>query len=293
MKKLSQFLTYGLARMFLTSLKWLPITWTLFLGERIGLICYRLMPNRRKIVRRNLRIAKEHLSEPMDALERQTREVFLRSGANLLTGFCFSRLPWHKVEKYISIKGISLLNEKVKKGQGVIVLMAHMGPWEALAHLPEIFRKKGISCELAAMFRPLNNKPLNRWVKKEREASGTRMFSRDDGFSLPLKHLRNGGMLGILADQKMKQGPKVDFFGQPAFTNPLPGLFQRRTGAALVSLSFTRTGKQQWLLEFHHVEPLSKDSTPSREAMCQATNRALEKAISESLTDEFWFQRRF
>ena len=49
-------------------------------------------------------------------------------------------------------------------------------------------------------------------------------------------------MLGILADQKMRERPRVDYFGQEVPSSPIPGLFHSRSGAPLFVLSVATTG---------------------------------------------------
>jgi lauroyl/myristoyl acyltransferase len=64
------------------------------------------------------------------------------------------------------------------------------------------------------MYRPLNNTYLDRWYRKQRQARGAALYSRRDGFHKPVDFVRSGGMLAVLADQKMRQGPSVPFMGR-------------------------------------------------------------------------------
>ena len=86
------------------------------------------------------------------------------------------------------------------------------------------------------MYRPLNNTYLDGWFKNQREASGARLFSRRDGFHKPVDFIRSGGILFILADQKMREGPLASYFGLEVATSPFPGLFHRRSRAPMLAL---------------------------------------------------------
>jgi KDO2-lipid IV(A) lauroyltransferase len=128
-------------------------------------------------------------------LEAQTKEVFQRAGANLFSGFTFNRMSPEQVEHHIQVEGLGHLETALAAGKGAIILLAHMGPWEALTQLPGFAARHDIEAPFGAMYRPLNNSYLDDWFKSQREASGTRLFSRRDGFHKPVDFIRNGGML--------------------------------------------------------------------------------------------------
>ncbi|HAY99174.1 MAG TPA: hypothetical protein DCY38_00065, partial [Opitutae bacterium] len=238
---------YVLARAVVSLLQRLPVTFAFWLGRKIGWLCWKLMSRRRAIVRKNLEIvngwmdaqsadggammanggeserknknphhssAITHPSSLALPLEAQVKEVFLRAGANLFSGFTFNRMSPEQAAEHIRIEGIEHLKAALAEGKGAIILLAHMGPWEALAQLPGLGKQQyRVEAPFGAMYRPLNNNYLDEWYRSQREGQGTRLFSRRDGFHKPVDFLRAGGMLGILSDQKMREGVEVSFFG--------------------------------------------------------------------------------
>jgi KDO2-lipid IV(A) lauroyltransferase len=168
-----------------------------------------------------------------------------------------------------------------------------MGPWEALTQLPGFAARHGIEAPFGAMYRPLNNTYLDDWFKAEREGQGTRLFSRRDGFHKPVDFLRSGGMLGILADQKMRQGPVTSYFGIEAASNPIPGLFHRRSGAPMLALSVVTVAPMRWVLTLAPVFFHEDIDLSSREALARITNRALEQRLACSPCDCLWMHKRF
>jgi KDO2-lipid IV(A) lauroyltransferase len=227
------------------------------------------------------------------SLEGQVREVFLRSGANLFAGFTFNRMGSEEAEKYIEIEGIDNLKDALAGEKGAIVLLAHMGPWEALAQLPEFGRRRGVSAPFGAMYRPLNNFYLDEWYKSQREAQGTFLFSRRDGFHRPVDFIRSGGMLGILADQKMREGPRAPYFGQIVPSTPIPGLFHRRSSAPILALSVFTVGTCRWKLHLRPVEVPDSADIRDRSVMAAICNRATAESLSQSPLDGFWLHKRF
>lgn len=293
---------YIIARAFITLIQRLPIRLVYRFGRFIGYCLYFILKKRRISVRDNLlaiqKWAKGRIvSTSIDAIkemdiERQSKEVFMRSAANLLSGIVFVHLPADRVPEHLEIEGFEVLEAALSEKKGMIALLAHMGPWEALAHLPCIAAECNIQNSFGALYRPLNNDYLDEWFKLQRQARGTSLFSRRDGFHKPIQFLRNGGMLGILSDQKMRQGNRVDFFGCSVSTTPIPGLFHRKTGAPMISVSLSTVGSARWRMRFRRVDLASLAKVSTREEGCRLCNKALEVSLSDSVLDGFWFQKR-
>jgi lauroyl/myristoyl acyltransferase len=300
-----KWIQYICARVLILGLVHLPIGLAYRLGRGVGWLCSKLLRTRRAVVRKNLEVVNAWMELNKTGtlsyanmlaagdLDAQVEEVFMRSGANLLSGFTFSQLTLSQVEKHLEIVGLEYLEAALSANRGAIILLAHMGPWEALTQLPTLAVEFGIHSPLAALYRPLNNRYLDDWYKTRRESSGTHLFSRRDGFNRPVDFLRGGGIVGILADQKMRQGELAEFFNCECKTNPLPGLLQRRSGSGAVSLSMQTVGKAKWTLTFESVDFTSIEGERTRQNEARITNVCLENILSTSPLDVFWFQSRF
>lgn len=292
----SKFIQFAFARVLIKLFQLLPVRVAYCFGQMLGRLLHRCLSRRRKVVADNLTVIRQWQGAgSVGEAERseEVREVFMRAGANLLSGISFANLPAESVSKHLEVEGLELLEAALAERNGVIVLLAHMGPWEALAHLPEIAAEHGITNAFGALYRPLNNDYLDDWFKAQREGRGTRLFSRRDGFHKPIEFIRDGGMLGILSDQKMRQGETVEFFGCEVSTTPIPGIFHRKTGAPMISLSLSTLGPAHWRMHFRRVDLSSLSRESSREEGCRLCNSALEESLSDSILDGFWFQERF
>ena len=232
--------------------------------------------------------------QPSRELAEQVREVFQRAGANLFSGFTFNRMSPEQAAEHIRIEGIEHLKAALAEGKGAIILLAHMGPWEALAQLPGLGKQQyRVEAPFGAMYRPLNNNYLDEWYRSQREGQGTRLFSRRDGFHKPVDFLRAGGMLGILSDQKMREGPSVDYFGQQVHSSPIPGLFHRRSGSPLFALSVATTAPTQWRLSLLPVPVPESLDLRQRESLAVISNEAISQSLAQSPLDGFWLHKRF
>ncbi len=259
----------------------LPGPWLFRLGEGIGGLVWHFMPSRRNIILRNLRIAFGDEIPPAE-LRRMAKETFRRTAGNLISAAHTARLTPDQLGRVLHLENLDLLEQALARGKGVVLLLAHMGNWEVLSRLIHLFPK---GSKTGAFYRPLNNLLLDERVLKRRQADGTRMFSKRDPFHQVTSFLREGGIVGILADQRVgMQGEIVPFFGRVTRASPLPSLLARRAKSEVLALSVVAVSPGKWKAVFTPV------ATPYSTANCMV---ALENAMKASPTDVFWLQERW
>ena len=260
---------------------WLPGPWVFRLGEALGGVVWHFMPRRRVIILRNLRIAFAGERDPAE-IRRMAKATFRRTGGNLMSAAHTARLAPERLGSVIQIENLGLLEQALTGGKGVVLLLAHMGNWEILSRLIHLFPA---GSRAGAFYRPLNNPLLDARVLARRQADGTRMFSKRDNALQVAGFLREGGIVGILADQRVgAQGDAVRFFGRFTHASPLPSLLVRRAKSAVLALSVTSDKPGTWRAVFMPVE------APPTTANCMA---ALEQAMQAGPIDVFWFQERW
>ena len=259
----------------------LPGPWVFRLGEALGGWVWPFMPRRRAMILRNLRIAFAGEKDPTE-IRRMVKATFRRTGGNLISAAHTARLAPEQLGRVIRIENLELLEQALAGGKGVVLLLAHMGNWEILSRLIHLFPP---GSRAGAFYRPLNNPLLDARVLARRQADGTRMFSKSDNPLRVAGFLREGGIVGILADQRVgAQGDGVRFFGRFTHASPLPSLLARRAKSAVLALSVTSAEPGTWRAVFMPVE------APPTTAHCMA---ALERAMQAGPIDVFWFQERW
>jgi lauroyl/myristoyl acyltransferase len=259
----------------------LPGPWVFRVGEWLGALVWPFMGKRRRIVIRNLRIAFAGEME-MAEINRLAKASFCRTAANMISVAYTARLSPARLKDVLKVENIELLEQALAKGRGVVLLLAHMGNWELLSRMVHFFPE---GSKAGAMYRHLNNIPLDRRTRKRREADGTRMFSKRDSFHQVTGFLRDGGIVGILADQRVgMQGDVVSFFGRLTRSTPLPSLLARRSKAEVLALSLFTQSPGNWKAKFHSVEK------PHDTENCMT---ALEAAMRTGPEDVFWLQERW
>lgn len=251
------------------------------MGEMLGDLSWHLMRHRRQIVLRNLRIVFAG-EKTLDEIRLIARETFRRSGANLISAAHSARLSPAELKKVIEIENLELLEETLATGKGVVLLLAHMGNWEILSRIVHLFPP---GSKTGAFYRPLNNIFLDARVLARRQSDGTRMFSKRDPFHQVTGFLRDGGIVGILADQRVgMQGEVVSFFGRLTRASPLPSLLARRAKAEVLALSLTNAAPGKWRARFLPVP------APQTIGHCMTT---LEASMKRGPEDVFWLQERW
>ena len=263
------------------SIAWLPGPWVFRIGEFLGELTWRFMGQRRKMVSRNLRIAFGDQKTAKE-IEMMVRANFRRTGANMVSAAHTARLSPEKLVRTIRVDNLHLMEQAHAEGKGVVLLLAHMGNWEALSRLVHFFPK---GLKIGGFYRPLNNPLLDKQILERRQADGSRMFSKKDSFHQATGFLREGGMVGILADQRVGiQGDLITFFGRLTRASPLPSLLARRVKSKVIALSLITEAPGKWIINLHEV------TQPYSTKHCMD---AMEQAMQMSPLDVFWMQERW
>lgn len=262
-------------------LAWLPGGIVYRLGLLIGGLAWHVLPTRRAIVLRNLRIAFAGEKDAA-AIRRIARESFRRTGANLFSAAHSARLPASRLHRILQVENPAFMVEAGGGVAGPVLLLAHMSNWELLARLVHFFPP---GTRAGAFYRPLNNQLLDQRALRRREADGTRMFSKRDNPHQAVSFLRDRGCIGILADQRTgPAGEVVSFFGRLTRGSPLPGLLARRAKVRVAALALATTAPGRWMARYLPVG--EGRATPD----CMA---ALEQTMRSAPEEVFWFQDRW
>jgi len=251
------------------------------IGEALGGLAWHIMRERRQIVLRNLRIA-FHGEHDLPTLRIMARQSFRRTGANILSALHTAGLSADRIDDVVTVENPVLVEEALSHGPGVVLLPCHMGNWEILTRIHRSFPAGHAN---GALYRPLNNPYLDARVLAQRQAEGTRLFSKRDSFHAITGFLREGGILGILADQRAgTQGEVVRYFGRLTRASPLPSLVARRSKSKVLGMSLSTVAPGKWRIRYHPLDG------PATTANCMD---AIERSLRVSPLDVFWLQERW
>ena len=139
--------------------------------------------------------------------------------------------------EYVKIEGIEILEEIKKNDENVIFVSGHFNNFELMAMEIE---KAGI--EVAAIYRPLNNIFINKIMEKIR----TKYICKNQipkgfkGIRKLLTMFKNGYSIALMIDQRVSEGPRVNFFGKAAHTTTIPAQFVKKFNCRIVPIYIER-----------------------------------------------------
>ena len=101
-----------------------------------------------------------------------------------------------------------------QENKGGFIIGAHLGNWEALAMIgPHLGLKTGL------IFRPLNNPYISFLLNRRASTAEAGIYQKGREAAIGMiSTVRKGGYMMILADQQLREGEEVAFFGHPAKT---------------------------------------------------------------------------
>ena len=117
----------------------------------------------------------------------------------------------HMLDKgYIRFEGLHHLDGH----EGGFVISAHLGNWEATSMLGPC---KGVRTGI--IYRPLNNPYASLLLKRRARSAEADIYEKGRQAAMGMiATVRKGGFMLLLADQQLREGISVPFFGYPAQT---------------------------------------------------------------------------
>lgn len=278
-----------LFKLFEGIIKLLPVGFICRLGMAAGWLAWLLLPSRRRIVARNLRIVIDPALRG-SGLDRLVRQNCIRSVMHMFASTKTATMSDRSLERHTRLIGPDVFDDPDTTRHGLICIVAHSGNWELLSRTYTFFPT---AIRYGSMYRRMDNPLLEKYLYAKRTGNGAHMYSKEDGIAGPLAFIKSGGGLGILSDQFVQEGFYVPYFGKVTGTTYLPALVQKRTKAKMkpcVAAAGDRTGS--WVC--HTSNGLADGDIKGGMAETTiAVNRMLEEQIAKSPLDGFWMHHRW
>lgn len=189
------------------------------------------------------------------------------------------------------IEGGAELAAVLAPGGPAICVSAHMANWEVL---PAVATANG--ARMASYYRAASNPLADAIIVGRRAGGGMALFPKGAaGARGGMAHLRDGGTLGLLFDQKMNDGIEARLFGHPAMTAPAAAALALRYKAPIFAVQVLRIGPARFRVIAG--PPLPWPATGDRHAdiaaLTQAMNDCLERWVREAPEQWLWLHRRW
>jgi len=193
-----------------------------------------------------------------------------------------------KFKDNLQIEGQEIL-EKIKLNNNpVIFISGHFNNFELMAMHIE---KTGIN--LAAIYRPLNNKFLNFVMERIRKKyiCKNQIKKGISGTKQMLSFFKSGSSIALMIDQRVSQGIKSNFFNNEALTTTIPAQFIKKFGCKVVPIYIERIKDVKFKLTVY--EPLEYSDNETIESITLDLNICLEKMILRNPEQWIWSHNRW
>ena len=188
----------------------------------------------------------------------------------------------------ILIKGKKNLFLVKKKNIPAIFFSAHLANWEIA---PMIAIKNGI--QVLTIYRKPNN-PYVSFLLSYIRSNVPLAPKGPSGAKQLIKALRNGTSIGLIVDQKMNDGIRVNFFNKPAMTAPALAQLALKIKSIIIPVQIERLNGVNFQVTFH--KPLkiikNKKFKTTKQIMTEV-NIIIEKWIRKRPNQWFWLHKRW
>jgi KDO2-lipid IV(A) lauroyltransferase len=240
----------------------------------------------KNLIKSNILKALPYLNQ--SEIEKISREMWGNYGRILAEYVFIKDFRGPKFDNKIKIKGQNVLEKIKKDNDPVIFVSGHFNNFELMAlHI----EKSGIN--LAAIYRPLNNKFLNFIMERVRKKyvcknqikkgiSGTRKL---------LRFFKKKTSIALMIDQRVSQGIKSKFFNDECFTTTIPAQFVKKFKCKIVPIYIERIHGTNFQIVIH--EPINFSDNETIESITANLNNLLEKMILKNPEQWIWSHNRW
>ncbi len=289
--KLQTTLEYVVARAALSTLGALPRPISVASGRAIGRLAYLLAGRLRRTASRNLELAFPELGP--DEKNRLLRGCFDSLGRQLGEFSQLTRVTPEELQRIVDCEGLEHLQAAQARGRGVILFTGHLGAWELSSFALSAFGRP-----LSFMVRRIDNPRIEEMVDAVRTRFGNQTIDKNAVSRAALRHLNEGGTLGLLPDVNMlaREGVFVDFFGTPASTTSMLAKLALRTGAAVVPIYVPwDPERQRFVMRIESpllVEPTGNEETDVLQLTSQFMS-SIESIVRRYPEQWLWIHKRW
>jgi len=286
---LIDFVAYVLVRVLNIIFSVLPVSFTLWLGRRLGVVAFWVNKKRRLIAYANLKAAFANEKSPKE-LRAITRRVYQNMVQTFMEVLNLTKVNRKYVDKYVDIVNMERIENAAKSGRGTVLLTAHFGDWELSSLV-----SAAVGFPITVLVREQKMKRLNEVLNRLRESNGCKVISKGMDVKNLIRTLRDKEIVGILADQDAgKSGMLVNFFGRPTSSHYGSLEIAKRTDSIILPTFIMRThGPYHKLFLEEYIDFRNMQSEDSVRDNLQKYMSLLEKYVRQYPDQWLWLHKRW
>jgi KDO2-lipid IV(A) lauroyltransferase len=260
------------------------------LGKLMGTLLFLIDVPHRRIVRRNLKFA--YPDWTADHIRKISKRVFQNLAITLLEIYKMASDSCEDVIAKIRPSGLEHLVRAVAQKNGLVIISAHLGNWEAGLQFLSCF----LELPITGVAKTIRFGPLNRWLNQMRTRFGQEIVNKKGALPHMRAALRRGEVMGLLIDQgKRSESVDVLFYGKTVTTTPAAALLALRCKSPVLPIFCVREAGGQ--LTFRVDPPLvlkrTNDLRSDLIANTQMMTDVVEKMVREYPDQWLWLHKRW
>lgn len=264
-----------------------PVGLSYRIASLIAVIYCSISSRDRNAVMKNLRVV---LGERADEkyLARISADVFKNFAKYLVDFFRFTVIDADYIKSFVTIRGTEHIDSALRRGNGAILLSAHIGNWElggsALCYS---------GYPVIAVVLTHQNKKINDFFTRQRVKGKMKPIEIGASLKSCYRTLTKNGLLALLGDRDFtKNGLSEKFFGKTTLVPKGPAVLAYRLGSAIVPTFMVRKPDDSFLL--YTEEPIYADLTKDEESSVKEVAgrylRSIENCIRKYPAQWFVFR---
>ncbi len=188
----------------------------------------------------------------------------------------FTSVHSKKKSNHIIIKNREAIDEILKKNKPVVFISGHFANYELMSM--ELTRA---NIRLATIYRPLNNMFLNPFMEYLRKTyvCENQIKKGLNGVKESLKYMKKGYSVALMVDQRVSEGPRINFFNGEAHTTTLPAQLSSRFECDIVPIYISRNKDDKFEMEVLEPIHVLENEKKNKELIMKKVNKTIEKLI--------------
>ncbi|MFH1194529.1 MAG: lysophospholipid acyltransferase family protein [bacterium] len=209
-----------------------------------GLAMYYIVPIRKTVVLKNLRLAFPEYSEgKIKNIARSNYYIFCKSLIELM---CFTGTKKEKILSLVECDKIELIKNRMKENKGLILLTAHFSNFELI----ELYTPHILNTKINPLVKTQRNPYVSNWLNSSRKSLGSNVITTGISVRNLFKVLLDKGVIIIAGDQRgPADGVRAKIFNVDTALYTGAAVLALKTKAPVVMVLFVDKGHGKYKME--------------------------------------------